>query len=170
MTCEHCSVGMVKRETTVRAPYRYPLSGLTHLRLAGIAVFRCPACGDERPVIPRIGELHRVVARLLVRKPGRLTAEEIRFLRKHAGFPGYKFAKLLGVSPAYLSRVENRRRGALSATADRLARAISVAATDGEATREALLQLADQLGRKVVARPVQLPLFRLTGNAWRKAA
>ena len=125
MYCEQCQIEMVERKATVKHPYTYDLSGLSNVRLVGITVYTCPRCGVTSPVIPRIEELHQVIARALVRKPSMLSGEEIRFLRKHAGFPAKKFAALLGVAPEHLSRVENGHRESLSASADRLVRAIA---------------------------------------------
>lgn len=63
----------------------------------------CPA---EMPIIPRVCELHRVMADSLIGQPEPLSGDQIRFLRKSIGLAARKFAALLQVDPAHLSRVE----------------------------------------------------------------
>lgn len=145
MNCDTCHMAMGVRKATRQKPYRYDLSGLSNVSLVGITVRTCPQCGGEVPVIPRIAELHDVLARSLIQKPTLLSGEEIRFLRKHEGFPAQKFAVLLGITPEHLSRVENGHTNNLGTSADRLARAIATIVKDGETAREVLLQIADQL-------------------------
>jgi DNA-binding transcriptional regulator YiaG len=160
---------MVENKATVQNPYRYDLSGLSNVYLAGIVVRICPRCNAEVPVIPRIAELHREIARALVRKPAPLDGEEIRFLRKQAGFPAQKFATLLGVTPEHLSRVENGHITSLGTSTDRLARAIATLASDETTAKEMLLKIADELEKKDQATE-QRPIFRLEQNHWRMAA
>ncbi|MGE0824204.1 MAG: helix-turn-helix domain-containing protein [Candidatus Binatia bacterium] len=166
MLCEDCQMELVERKATAKAPYHYDVSGLSNVYLAGIVVYRCPRCKEEAPAIPRIEELHRAIARALIHKPGVLNGEEIRFLRKHAGFPAQKFAALLGIRPEHLSRVENGRTASLGTPTDRLARAIATTANDGEDAREMLLKMADILGRKG-QKAGHKPLFTLEQNHWR---
>jgi putative zinc finger/helix-turn-helix YgiT family protein len=169
MYCEKCQIEMEGRKATVQHPYAYDLSGLRNIFLAGILVRVCPRCHAEVPVIPRIAELHRVIARALVSKPALLNGEEIRFLRKQAGFPAQKFAALLGVSPEHLSRFENGHYLSLSKSADRLARAIATVANDGETARDVLLKIANELEKKGQMAE-QRPLFSLEQNHWKAAA
>jgi len=126
--CDVCGEAMTSRRTTEVEPYAYVLGGLPRVGLAGIDVHRCPACYVETPVIPKIGQLHNVLAKLFLRKPRPLAGEEVRFLRKQARLPAQKFAALLGIDPSYLSRVENGKVESLGNTTDRLARAIVSAA------------------------------------------
>jgi transcriptional regulator with XRE-family HTH domain len=161
---------MVPRLATVEAPYRYGMSGLKNVVLCGIDVHRCGKCKVESPVLFRIPELHRVIARELVRKPSPLRGDELRFLRKHAGIPAVKFAALLGINPAYLSRVENGHHGALGRSADRLARALTMAVSEEEAVREVLLQMAGDLETRRSSKRSGRALFKLIRNHWRAAA
>ncbi len=169
MNCEKCHIEMEERKVTLQNPYRYDLSGLSNVYLAGITVRTCSTCKAAVPVIPRIAELHKVIAHALARKPTLLRGEEIRFLRKHGGFPAQKFAALLGVSPEHFSRVENGHYPSLSKSADRLARAIATTASDGETARDILLRIANELERKGQVAE-QLPLFSLEQNHWKAAA
>ena len=168
MKCERCMVPMIERKATDATPYAYRESGLRNVFLCGIIVRTCPRCKAESAVIPRIGELNRVIAEALVRKQTYLTGTELRFLRKNAGFPAAKFSALLGVNPSHLSRIENGHYRGLGKPTDRLARALAVAAGGGEDVRKVLLRMADELeSRRLVRRP---PKFRLVRNQWRQAA
>src|SRR5919108_1905434 len=131
MNCDVCKVPMKERRTTAQAPYLYALAGLPHVGLANITVYDCPSCKATVPVIPRVGELHRMITDMFIRKPEPLTGAELRFLRKNAGFSAQKFAALLVIDPSHLSRVENGKEKRLGPSTDRLARAIIVAAAAG---------------------------------------
>jgi transcriptional regulator with XRE-family HTH domain len=167
MTCAICRAPMIERSTSVSSPYRYTLAGLPHIGLVGIVVFECPNGHPSIPRIPRIGELHRVIAEAFIEKSEPLIGSELRFLRKNAGISAQKFAALLRVDPAHLSRVENDKT-AMGSSVDRLARAIVVAAKDGKVREILLNEAAERLAKK--KRHQQLPLFRLEHNRWKEAA
>ena len=169
MRCEECHREMRARETTTARPYVYDLSGLPDVHLVGITVFNCARCKAEYPVIPRISELHGVIALALVHKPLPLRGEEIRYLRKWAGFPAQKFAALIGVTPEHLSRIENGHTTALGSASDRLARAVAVIGRDGEEARQILLKVADRLTEATAAAEAR-GVFRLERNRWKAAA
>ncbi len=76
-------------------------------------------------VIPKIEQLHRAIALAVVSKRPRLTAHEVRFLRKYLGWSGADFAKHMGVTPESVSRWENEREQ-MSPVADRLLRLMVV--------------------------------------------
>src|SRR5947207_9006551 len=139
MNCDKCGQRMVERKAKEKTPYFYDLGG--GFLLSGIMVMRCPVCGMETPMIPKIAQLHRKMVEILIAKPAVLTGPEIRFLRKSAGFPAKEFAALVGVTASHLSRVENGKDGleSLGVPADKLARLLS---TEGESAREGLLKLA----------------------------
>jgi transcriptional regulator with XRE-family HTH domain len=159
---------MVEKRTTAAEPYAYVLSGLKDVGLVNIAVYRCPQCSYAAPIIPRVGELHRLIALALVTQGSPLRGDQVRFLRKHAGLPARQFANLLGVTPQHLSRVENGHRP-FGAPTDRLIRAITLTATDCKEARRKLLQIAGRL-EKGARREQPRPLFRLRGGRWLKAA
>ncbi len=171
MTCDYCKKEMSVHRATRETPYMYRASGLSNLALIGIVVRKCDQCGAEVPVIPRLAELHNVVALDIVNQPGPLSGEEIRFLRKYAGFPAQQFARLLGVSPAHLSRVENGHTAKLGASADRLARALTLAARKTEQAREILLAVADKLEKGKLRRKPEGLRFKLKKSGdWATAA
>lgn len=168
--CDKCNdAELIERKATASAPYQYRLSGLSNVWLSGITVLECPLCKTEFPKrIPRIGELHRVIADCLIAKKSPLTGEEIRYLRKYAGFPAKDLAVVLGVTPAYLSRVETGKKDSLGAAAERLVRVLAMDRThSGEVTAK-LLELAQQIGKKVRGTPC--PVFQLQPRGWRQAA
>jgi putative zinc finger/helix-turn-helix YgiT family protein len=174
MTCENCKGEIQERTATLSKPYRYKLSGLDHVLLIGIRVRSCEHCGLELPTIPRVGELHRLIAQMLTEKAAPLRGNEVRFLRKQAGFSAREFATLLGQSPEHLSRVENGRKR-LGAAADRLVRAFASIGREEEGTRKMLLDLSARLEHAAHQRPTlggaKSPTFRLgKSGRWKQAA
>jgi transcriptional regulator with XRE-family HTH domain len=147
MRCGEKDVEMLNWLATKEQPYRYTFSGMSNVFLTGINVYNCPDCDLQLPVIPKIEQLHDVIAREIANKRGLLTGEEVRFLRKNAGYSAAKFATLLTIDPSYLSRVENGHTDHLGAAVDRLARAIALVSRgkDGETARDILLGLAEDL-------------------------
>jgi putative zinc finger/helix-turn-helix YgiT family protein len=121
MKCDECGEPM----TSARENYSYTASGLPYVTLVGVEVRRCKACGEHEVVIPKIELLHRTIALLIVGKKTRLTAAEVRFLRKYLGWSGVDFAKHMGVTPESVSRWENDREQ-MGPVADRLLRLMVV--------------------------------------------
>ena len=146
--CEICGGPVSARTATVRKPYHYKLSGLNRVFLIGIEVEACGGCGMESPSIPKLGELHRIIAHYLINKMDRLAGEELRFLRKLPGIPAKKFAELLRITPEHLSGAENGRRP-LSQSVDKLARAIVAEAIRSDETRSILLEFPTEIGEKL---------------------
>ncbi len=167
MNCDICETPMRERRATAEALYYYTLAGLPHVGLAGITVYHCSTCNLDVPVIPRPGELHRVIAEAFVRKLGSLRGVELRFLRKNAGFSAQKFAALLAIDPAHLSRVENGKQKALGPSTDRLARAIVTAVSRGANVPELLLKEA---AARVEEKKRATTTFKLEKNRWKAAA
>lgn len=170
MQCDRCNVDMIEREATREAPYAYTLSGLKDVYLSGITILKCPACGAEAPIIPRIAELHGLIADMIVNWPAPLAGDRVRFLRKHAGFSATEFAALLGVDLSHLSRVENGHTQHLGRPADRLARTIAMVTRDGEAARERLIKVSKLLAAARTPKPEARPLFKMEKNRWMPAA
>jgi DNA-binding transcriptional regulator YiaG len=160
MKCDVCGSALESRRTTREAPYAYVIGGLPRVGLVGITVHRCAACDVDAPVIPKPGELHRLLTKLFLSKPGSLAGDELRFLRKQAGMPAQKFATLLAIDPSHLSRVENGKLDGLGETSDRLARAIVSAALDSPMVKDVLLRVADG------SRSLRRPLLKMHKNRW----
>jgi len=166
--CDRCSAPLSERKTTLEKPYKYALGGLDNLYLAGITVRECSGCGAIVPIIPRLGELHRAVAKQLLGRPALLSGNELRFLRKNAGISAGEFAAMLGIDPAHLSRFENGRRRHLGPPSDKLARAIVGVAIDlPEELRSVLMDAAQKLAAD--QRKRERPTFKLERNHWRAA-
>jgi putative transcriptional regulator len=161
--CELCGGALAVRNATAERPYRYEMSGLDNVLLAGIEVRECKKCGAAVPVIPKIADLHRAIVKYLIFKKDPLTGKEIRFLRKNAGITANHFAALLGIDPAHLSRIENGKTEALGSATDKLARAIAGAAGDGDDVRKILMELATRIEARTAT-------FRLKQNHWGLAA
>ena len=105
MTCSMCdnTKGLKGKKVT----HKYKESGLDNVTLIGVEHFRCDQCGEEYFSFGLIEELHEAIAHVLLRKKDLLTGSEVRFLRKHLGYSGTMFAKLIGYDDSTLSRLEN---------------------------------------------------------------
>jgi len=172
MTCDLCGTKIIEKKATLDSPYHYRMSGLSNVYLIGILVRRCIHCGTESPVIPRIAELHKLIAREIVDKPELLCGEEIRYLRKYAGFSAKRFAALLQIDTSHLSRVENGKCRSLGAPTDKLARTLAISAIDQDYTRKILMQVADNRikARRMALKNRKRPIFKLVSNRWTAAA
>lgn len=87
-----------------------PYTALPGTVLVGVPVSRCSNCGDHEVAIPAIDELNRVIAQAVIRKRGRLTGGEVRFLRSYLGYSGADFAALIRSDPATVSRWEGGKQ------------------------------------------------------------
>jgi len=131
------------------AAIRYDMGGLHHVTLQGVEVRRCKECGDEGIKIPRIGQLHRVLADYLIRQPRLLLGIEIRFLRTHLGLSAQDFSHLMGVGRETVSRWENDKER-MGTPADHLLRALvtSRQPTENYAVDDLLRDLPDGLTKE----------------------
>jgi DNA-binding transcriptional regulator YiaG len=136
MNCPECTRKMTTRTATKAKPYVYRGSGLDGVRLVGIKVHECGSCGPA-PEIPRIRELHKMLTHWILEKPTKLTGNELRYLRKHAGISAISFAEQLGIRPEHLSRVENGHRD-VSNQLDKLSRVIVALGIDNKDVRDVL--------------------------------
>src|SRR5579883_1114521 len=109
MLCEVCGAPTeIKKGQT----YHYKESGLDNIYLEDIEVRVCTSeeCKTATPRIPRILELHRVIGQAVALKDSPLSGAEARFLRKHLGYQGREWAKLLHVDESTLSKWETQNR------------------------------------------------------------
>lgn len=171
MSCELCGAKMKERIAAADDPYRYLMSGLKNVYLEGITVRTCSGCKAESPIIPRIPELHTLIADWLIKKPDRLTGEEIRFLRKEADLSAKRFAALLRIDPAYLSRIEKGHHKHLGFHSDQLAR-LYVMESRKEYSQNTIKAIADARieANASNSKPRQRSLFRLFNNQWKSTA
>jgi putative zinc finger/helix-turn-helix YgiT family protein len=159
MKCPACA----KTMKVTRENYNYSASGLPHVTLKNIEVRRCGECGEDEVVIPKIDQLHQVIAMAVIAKRSRLTAAEVRFLRKYLGWSGTDFARHMGVAPETVSRWENEREP-IGGTADRLLRLmVATRAPTRDYALDALIELEDE------ATPTRLKLAA-DRNGWHAEA
>ena len=147
----------VARETV-----KYDASGLSGVTLLNVEVRRCPTCGEWALVLPKLEELHRVLALAVVNKRAALAPQEIRFLRKHMGWSATDFARHMGKSPETVSRWENAKL-TMGATADRLLRMMVVLRE--KAAYDYSLDLLASIKLKKTTRPLRVGL-RLMDSGW----
>jgi putative zinc finger/helix-turn-helix YgiT family protein len=151
MKCVECGTAMV----TKRENRRYEAGGLPHVVLLGVEVRRCPKCGAEEMAIPRVEELHRVIAQALIRKPARLAGSEIRYLRKYLGWSSMDFASRMGAARETVSRWEGGA-SPIGTQADRLLRLlVASTAPVKDYSSEDLLQIKE---KPTTPTPVRLNL------------
>jgi putative zinc finger/helix-turn-helix YgiT family protein len=161
MNCIECGHRLVRS----RQNRRYEAGGLPQVVLVGVEVRRCPQCGGEEVVIPRIEELHRVIARALIGKEARLAAPEIRFLRKYLGWSTADFAGRMGTARETVSRWESGATP-IGAQADRLLRLlVATTAPVRDYSPEELTHIKEQ--RKPVPAGLRLTPLRA---GWRVKA
>jgi putative zinc finger/helix-turn-helix YgiT family protein len=118
--------------------------------LQGVTIAACPKCGDTEVSIPRMGKIHRTIARALTNSPARLTGAELRFLRKHLGLSGTEFARYLHTDKTKTSKWETEVDKIGPAT-DRLIRLLVTAldkdmSSQVSAVAEHLPQIRDESG------------------------
>jgi putative zinc finger/helix-turn-helix YgiT family protein len=158
MTCLECGGKM----TSTREAVKYDASGLSGVTLANVEVRRCSKCGAREVVIPKIEELHRLLAAALIQKKGALVAEEVRFLRKYLGWSGVDFAAHMGATAETVSRWENGKL-TMSPQADRLLRTmVALREPESEYKIEALKAIVPK-----AAKPLRVGL-RSGPSGWRK--
>lgn len=103
--------------------YWYRESGLDNAYVENIPLYECSDCDISYPSIFRLGRLNDLIALTLVEKPGLLSGNEIKFLRKNLRIPSKLFAKKLGVGKTTLPKWENDLQNHSEGN-DRLIRAI----------------------------------------------
>jgi DNA-binding transcriptional regulator YiaG len=89
-----------------RGAYRFRESGLDNVVLKGIEIIKCPACGNEDPILPNLDGLLRIIAVAIVTNRLPLTGAEVRYLRKYMGMSGEQFARILHTDKSTLSKWE----------------------------------------------------------------
>ena len=107
MKCDVCEAKMILKRVEF---FHYVESGLPNVYLSGIEVEECPNGHGQSPRIPRMPELHELIAEAVCLKPSPLTGAEARFLRKELGMKAKDWAGYLQVDVATLSRWENGER------------------------------------------------------------
>ena len=119
MTCLSCGSNEIQTQNE-----NIPLVGLPTVILVGVAVARCQNCGDYEIAIPRHSRLIEIVSLAILNKKGKLTGNEIRWLRARIGWTGVQLARHVGVSQESVSKWE-RGHVCQSRMADRLIRLLA---------------------------------------------
>ena len=161
MRCDDCGEQVTTERNAVR---RYDIGGLPHVELHGVEVTRCQGCGKEGMAIPRIGQLHRVLADAFVRQRRMLAPVEIRYLRKHIGLSAGDFAQMMGVARETVSRWETGAQP-MGAVADRLLRLLLVThePTESYAVDDLLRELNDEPAPSNLS---SVPLWNSGDKGW----
>ena len=160
MKCDECGGTMT---TEPRAVRRYDMGGLPHVELHGLEVSRCASCGIEDVTIPRIEQLHRVLASSFISQTRALIPAEIRFLRKHIGLSTIAFAKCMGKARETVSRWETGK-AAMGPSADRLLRLL--VATSSPVKSYAAVQVLTDITEPAPKRPHRFGV-RVSRDGWR---
>jgi putative zinc finger/helix-turn-helix YgiT family protein len=149
-----------------RGTHDYAESGLPYpVRLVGVPVEECPACGERLVTIPNPEALHRALALGIVEANRPLLGAELRFLRKLLDLGAADFAALVGVDSKTLSRWENGRQ-AMGKVAERLVRLLVHARLRPDAA-----DFADKLFPRLRSEGGPEPAtFEADDGGWRAAA
>jgi DNA-binding transcriptional regulator YiaG len=140
-----------------------PYADLPGVLLRGIDVYRCPNCSDYEVAIPRMDELHEMLARAILTKRTTLVRQERRFLRNFIGWTEEELALRMGVPPADVEAWEHGD-GEAGPTAERLLRMLAaVRLPGGGSPDEALALIKNQAG------PLHVEV-RADDHGWRNAA
>lgn len=104
MNCTMCEnkKNLKKSNTT----FKYKACGLDNVTLIGVVSYRCNECGEEYVSFGNLENLHNTIASVLLKKRDLLTGKEVRFLRKHLGYSGAMFSRLIGYGHEAISRIE----------------------------------------------------------------
>lgn len=104
-----------------RITHTYKESGLDNVTLVGVDFHRCDKCGEEYYGFGNMEKLNEAISYVLLRKRDFLTGPDVIFLRKHLGYSGTMFARIIGYDDSTLTKLE---RGAQPITKafDRLIR------------------------------------------------
>jgi putative zinc finger/helix-turn-helix YgiT family protein len=152
--CPEC--GKKMRKIDPKKLYHYTSCGLDHVWLKGIEVYEC-TCGEGIAWIPRIGQLHRVIAIELLKNPGLLEGNEVRFLRKHFRLKATELANILNVTKQTVSNWENGK-GSMGLANDRLLRIFFMLKFRDEIEKSPIFAEA---GRKILNEKSLIELYKV---------
>ena len=166
--CVECGSTQTQDRTNVP----YPESGLDNVQLLNVPVWMCQN-GHVEIEIPAVGDLHNLLAHMIVRQRAPLSGRDVRFLRKRAGLTARQFAAQIGRTPEWVSQIENGHV-ALDRTNEllfRLSLGVLVAAKSGRSPDD-LAPLVEELERamNVVALRVRHNDDALPAQEWEAAS
>ena len=85
--------------------YHYTECGLDNVILEGVTFVK-DADGEETICIPRINQLHKVIAKGIINRPAGMSGKELRFLRTEMGMTQAQLAELLHRDAQSIARWE----------------------------------------------------------------
>lgn len=106
MKCSECG-GKLKKTV---GDHKYVESGLDNIVLVNIPIYHCQSCKEKEVGIPKIKELHLMIAFLILFKSVRLNGAEARYLRKHLGYTAEDLADKFGVKRVTVARWESEEK------------------------------------------------------------
>lgn len=163
MKCPQCRQAEVEIRHENR---RFEESGLPNVVLENVEVRHCPACGADMLAIPRMAQLHRTLAVVLITKLARLMPAEIRYLRKSLGWSQKDFATALHVDPSTANRWEKDHGSQRMELGYELALRLAVAV--GKQIDE---YKVERLGEVAVGEPKAVRItLRDSKNGWQREA
>ena len=118
--CPNCGN---KNILAARGEHEFLESGLDNVKLINVEIKKCDNCGEKVVSIPNPNQLLKVIGEQVILKPYRLSAPEIKFLRKNIYLKIQEFAKIIGVNRVTVSRWENEHSKP-TASEDRLIRMV----------------------------------------------
>jgi DNA-binding transcriptional regulator YiaG len=101
-----CNPSLKQHNATSTKPYHFLDSGLPNVYLIGVKYWSCGKCQAQAAEIPAPEQLMNVIGECVVMKPGTLTGQEIKFLRKRVGKKAADFASLINKTPEHFSKLE----------------------------------------------------------------
>jgi len=164
--CLRCE-GVKAKTTRENEPFSDLLPGVV---LLDVEVTKCMTCGNREVEVPYMDDLMKAVARAVVKMGGRLTGDDVRFLRTFLELSGVELAELMDSTPGTVSRWENNRTP-VGRTADLLLRTITRGEVDPiKPDEHSMLDLVRSFVVKLdePRRSTVYP-FRLAGNHWELA-
>jgi putative transcriptional regulator len=143
--------------------YQYKECGLSNVKLlSGYKINETPY-GKSITIIDVKG-LHKSIGMELVCKPGLLSDEEVRYLRKELGLSQKLLAQTLGVAEITVRGWE-AGKAKISGPADRLLRVLYKEYADPDSLARELVDQLSKLDSQVQRSRRQLK-FEVSGNAW----
>lgn len=75
--------------------------------LLGVKIMQCDQCKAGMPILKKINRILRAITEAIIRKPYRLTGQEVRFLRKRLRLTQDELAREMHVDKTTMSKWEN---------------------------------------------------------------
>lgn len=118
MNCPECkgNVDVIKQRL-----FKYEGVRVEDIYLLNVEVKVCSDCETQSPILRNVIKLHDAIGRAIVMQPGRLSGDEMRYLRRSSGSKVQDWVARLGVTEYTYSRWENSHQ-AVGEQSDRLGR------------------------------------------------